>query len=174
MEPKLTGKVRCAIVELEKKNGRLDPSDIVNAAREKDSPLHPYFTWDDTEAAELYRRTQACELIRRVKIEITTHETTVRTVRYVSVPDSGKPNENDYFNLEKVQRESFREILLDELRRIDGNVKRTLSLLKANRYAQDEFLHGLKKISNIVSGLISLSEPQIEKRRIAAKRTINK
>lgn len=36
---------------LETENGRLDPSLVVEAARDPASPLHAYFEWDDTEAA---------------------------------------------------------------------------------------------------------------------------
>ncbi|HOX27401.1 MAG TPA: hypothetical protein PLU44_16765 [Candidatus Krumholzibacteria bacterium] len=49
-----------------KVGGMLDAPDVVKAARPEKSPLHRYFEWDDTEAAELYRVEQARCLIRLV------------------------------------------------------------------------------------------------------------
>lgn len=62
------------------KDGRLDPADVVEAARDPASPLHGYFEWDDTEAARQHRLGQARQLIRRIKIETVVH----------SVPLSGR------------------------------------------------------------------------------------
>jgi hypothetical protein len=43
---------------------------VLEAARDEDSPLHRYFTWDDTAAAAAYRLTQAEELVRRIKVRV--------------------------------------------------------------------------------------------------------
>jgi hypothetical protein len=45
-------------------------SDVVSAAKRKSSPLHRYFQWDDTRAAELYRLDQARYYLRHVEIVI--------------------------------------------------------------------------------------------------------
>lgn len=59
---------KAASVELcrlaESSGGTLRPSDVVDAARDRESPLHPYFTWDDSAAAAAYRLQQARALIR--------------------------------------------------------------------------------------------------------------
>ncbi len=47
----------------EKNQGLLMPEDVVEAARNEDSPLHNRFEWDDGEAAERYRLWQARLLI---------------------------------------------------------------------------------------------------------------
>lgn len=44
--------------------GKLQPSDVVAAARKESSPLHKCFTWDDDEAAEAWRLHEARNLIR--------------------------------------------------------------------------------------------------------------
>jgi hypothetical protein len=44
-------------------DGELRPSDVVEAARPKNSALHSKFEWDNTEAAERYRLWQARQLI---------------------------------------------------------------------------------------------------------------
>ena len=46
--------------------GILKPESVEEAARKPSSPLHPFFTWDDNEAARLYRIEQARQLIRVV------------------------------------------------------------------------------------------------------------
>ena len=48
----------------------LHPKDIVEAARAETSPLHSHFLWDDSEAAERYRVTQARELLQRVFVKV--------------------------------------------------------------------------------------------------------
>lgn len=45
-------------------------STIVDEARPTDSPLHPYFEWDDYLAGERYRRLQATALLRSVVVEV--------------------------------------------------------------------------------------------------------
>lgn len=45
-------------------HGVLQPEDVVSAARDKKSPLHSRFEWDDNEAARNYRIWQARQLIR--------------------------------------------------------------------------------------------------------------
>lgn len=46
------------------------PESVVHAARSKRSPLHAAFTWDDGEAAEKYRLTEASYLIRTVVVVV--------------------------------------------------------------------------------------------------------
>lgn len=51
-------------------NGLLDPEDVVREAARTASPLHDYFTWDETEAARRWRLEQAAGLIRRVRVVV--------------------------------------------------------------------------------------------------------
>ncbi len=48
----------------EKNNGILQAQAVVDAAKNTISPLHKYFEWDDTKAAEQYRLEQARGLIQ--------------------------------------------------------------------------------------------------------------
>jgi hypothetical protein len=48
--------------------GELKPFSVVEAARPKNSALHPYFEWDDKKAAEAYRVDQARTIIRCISI----------------------------------------------------------------------------------------------------------
>jgi hypothetical protein len=46
----------------------LRPADIVDDARPQSSPLHGHFNWDDSSAAEAYRRVQARRLMSAVYV----------------------------------------------------------------------------------------------------------
>ena len=48
--------------------GGLRPPEIVDAARPKDSPLHPAFTWSDKQAAGKWRLYEARHLTRSVRV----------------------------------------------------------------------------------------------------------
>lgn len=67
-------------------NGRLESEMVVDAAREKDAPLHDAFEWNDFVAADKYRLEQAKYLIRSIEIVIERPEAEPVPVRaFVSV-----------------------------------------------------------------------------------------
>jgi hypothetical protein len=75
-------------------DGRLNPDDVVDAARNPNSSLHSYFTWDDTEAAASYRLQEARALIRRVRVNVVrTDDSIVRVPSFVRSPQ-GKGYQN--------------------------------------------------------------------------------
>lgn len=61
--------VQIELEKIYKKFGILRPLDVVDEARAESSPLHGYFQWDDTIAAEEFRKNQAMHLIVSVRIE---------------------------------------------------------------------------------------------------------
>lgn len=69
-EPNRFDLARDELTRLATEAGRLEPHDVVERARDENSPLHSFFTWNDDEAAEKYRLMQAGVLIRRIKITI--------------------------------------------------------------------------------------------------------
>lgn len=70
--------------------GELTPEDVLADAKHDNSPLHSYFEWDDSAAAEQFRLQQARGLIRAV-VAIYTHEDkpATRTKAYIHVADPG-------------------------------------------------------------------------------------
>jgi len=54
--------------EIYDRRGRLTPDDVVEVAKDENHPLHNRFEWNDSTAADAYRRTQAQELIRSVRV----------------------------------------------------------------------------------------------------------
>ncbi|MFA5379038.1 MAG: hypothetical protein WC455_25005 [Dehalococcoidia bacterium] len=55
-------------------DGKLYPSDVIEGAKPKSSPLHPIFEWNDTEASRRYRMYQARCLIKTVVVTFKSEE----------------------------------------------------------------------------------------------------
>jgi hypothetical protein len=76
--------------------GELTPLDVVNDARAANSPLHSFFEWDDSEAAEQYRLQQARGLIRAVvAVYVQEDKPAIRTKAFVHINESGAPHYRD-------------------------------------------------------------------------------
>lgn len=74
--------IRAALLAIASaRDGLLNPSDIVDAARDESSVLHDEFEWDDSAAAEAYRLAQAGALVRRVKLTVMRVDHSARQVR---------------------------------------------------------------------------------------------
>lgn len=100
------------------KHGQLTPSLVVQEAKKKTHPLHGRFTWDDTEAAEKWRESQAQELIRSVKIVYreATEKDEARSVRAFHAVRG--PNGHVYEPVEKVVEDDFtRKLVLADMER---------------------------------------------------------
>lgn len=74
------------------KGGNFRPSDVVEAARPADNPLHDYFDWNDKAAAERWRINQAGCLIRHLEVTVITDgvEQKVRAFLNVTVEEGGE------------------------------------------------------------------------------------
>jgi hypothetical protein len=60
--------LRDQLMAVKAEHGRLTPAAVVDAARPKSHPLHERFEWDNRVAGEAWRRVQASELIRSVRV----------------------------------------------------------------------------------------------------------
>lgn len=82
---------------------------ILAEARKKRSPLHPYLDWDDTVAAEKWRRDQAGQLANQILIRVETAEgeRTIRAFHAIRIEiEPGKPERLRHFlPIEIVARE---------------------------------------------------------------------
>lgn len=58
------------LVEISKRTGLITPPIVLADAKNPKSPLHSFFEWDDTKAAEKWRLEQAGYLIRHISIEV--------------------------------------------------------------------------------------------------------
>ncbi len=77
---------------LRSEKGTLTAADVLEAAEEETSPLHAAFEWDESEAARLYRLTQARRLIVSVRIINGPVPSQSKVAAFVSVrtPDKGR------------------------------------------------------------------------------------
>ena len=71
-------------------DGELRPPDVVEASRPEEAPLHPCFTWDDREAAELYRCVEARHVIRSIVVQPDQDDQPARLMYVSVVPSSGE------------------------------------------------------------------------------------
>lgn len=73
--------------------GELTPKDVLDDARNPNSPLHRHFEWDDGAAAEAYRMDQARGLIRAVvAIYVSDEKPATRVRAFVHIPEPGAPH----------------------------------------------------------------------------------
>ena len=76
------------LTQIKKESGSLTPPAIVNAARPKKSPLHRYFEWDNSKAAEKWRLQQARLLVCSVVTVSVDGEETTPVRSFVSLNDN--------------------------------------------------------------------------------------
>lgn len=76
------------LTKLESK-GQLTPDNVIEEARDPESPLHGEFTWDLKAAAMMTWRSQARALISHFEISVVVHRKEYRIQEFVEAP--GKP-----------------------------------------------------------------------------------
>lgn len=123
--------VKEAAIRSLERNGRVDPADLIAAAKDPSHPCHDDFTWDIEKAAAERWRDQSRALIRKCKFEVLVEEVTTPVVNYVpSVSD-----ESVFVSLPKVRSASKTSaVLLSELKMLHGLASRVygIALSKQN------------------------------------------
>jgi hypothetical protein len=74
------------------KHGRVVPSELVDAAKPKDSPAHDGFEWDNKKAGDKYRLYQARNWCRKIEIRV---ESCAQPERLINVPRIIQANDED-------------------------------------------------------------------------------
>lgn len=117
------------------------PRALLDAAKEPDSPLHRYFTWDDNIAGERYRLAQAGALYRTVRLQIVKLDPEEREIKFsqiravVSVPGDRTKKDSKSYGRTSV-------VMSDEARRasvLRGIVRELIAM--RNKYAKYSELH---------------------------------
>lgn len=112
-----------------RRDGVLVPAIVVDEARPETAPLHAHFTWDDSEAAEEWRREEARRLIRNFRIVV--EDAKPSEPAQVSISIAEGPTVPAYMNIthpvtglrgyyateELLADERSRQVILDQLRR---------------------------------------------------------
>lgn len=121
--------VRDRINFLNSQSGFLTAEMVVNDAMNPDSPLHSEFEWDKDLAAHAHWIDRARQLIRSVKVIITTDTKTVRCVGYVRDPTKAN-GEQGYLSIDKIRTDQdlARQALVNEFNRADAALRRAYKL----------------------------------------------
>lgn len=147
-----TPEVVAILQQMKKEHGTLTPENVVAAAKDKSSPLHDYFTWDMRRGFEKNLLTEARELIRSVKIEITVEEHIIRAPKYVKdVRMGNNSGYNDVVTIRK-NRDLARATLKAELERALSSLNRAKRVGVALKI-RNQLDAPIKLVENIINTL---------------------
>lgn len=134
--------------------GELTAKILLNASRSKDSVFHPYFNWNDADAAEKYRLRQAGDLIRNIQVHVITdgEPKNVRVYEVVKKTDQGY-----YKNIESLTTDDIDYIRIQTVKALTS-YRNKLSLY-------DQFKISVKHIDNAISELELVEQ---KKQQVAA------
>lgn len=133
--------------------GSLTPAMVVEAARPDDHPLHGQFEWDDAIAGAAYRCAQAAQLIRSVKIVVTTENGSVEDHRvrawlpakYAGGDDA---ETGSYVPTMAVESAESRSFMLRQMRREAAAFQRRYQHLSEYWQVLDEMTAGREEPQN--------------------------
>lgn len=151
IEVKVSWKEKEAAIRALEKNGRVDPAELIEAARNPEHPCHESFTWDIEQAAAERWRDQARELIRAVKFEVLVEDVGNKVCMYVP---SGDDN-SVFMSLPKIRSKAQASpVVLAEVSMLLGNASRAygIALAKTNIVGADVVAQ-LKLIRDQVAAL---------------------
>lgn len=122
------------------------PKVLLDSARNPSSPLHSFFEWDDTRAAEKYRLDQARSLLTRVKVFQAFGEQKVKIRAFVSLSS------------DRIAGGGYRPIGA-----VMGNAERRDELLKTAKGELASFQKRYQNLTDILGGVMAeidkLKEP---------------
>lgn len=127
---------------LHSRDGVLTCEAVLEAARPENSPLHDYFTWDDSRAAERYRLIEAGKLIATVRIEYRRKKTAQVVYTPAFIPtgtnDEGK---RQYYPVEEVTQNDFlrEKALADARNEMEGTRARYSHLVDLLELSSEVF-----------------------------------
>lgn len=123
-------KVKAAAIRSLENGGRVDPLDLIEAARDPIHPCHSDFTWDVEEAAAERWRDQARALIRQCKFEVIVEDVGTPVVQYVPTGDEDAV----FVSLPKIRSKSdATAIVLAEIAALHGLASRVYGIFLAKR-----------------------------------------
>lgn len=118
----------------------LTPANVVDASRPEDAPLHKFFLWDDSAAAEKYRQHQAQGLIRAVvKIE------PVEQIEYRPFVRIVEPEGSKYINVTVLSIDQYEQVLTDYKRKLESAQKSLTELINIAGKSQNPKQKSLNK-----------------------------
>jgi hypothetical protein len=145
----------------ERNAGRLTPEDAIEDARDEESPLHPHFTWDDSEAAHKQRMYEARALIRSVRVTTVINQTVTRTIAYIRDPGK-ESDEAGYVSVAvlRTDEDLARAALVEEFGRAAAAMRRALEVAKA-LLLEGEVQHQITAIEALKNRVIATGDKRI-------------
>lgn len=135
--------ISAELKNIEKEYGVITPHVVVDCAKKKDSPLHPYFTWDNEKAAQEYRLWQARQIISTIVLVRDGKNTNIKAYQSVVV----KTNSQDDGKVERLYMSTERCLNDPTLRNQILERAKTEALEWADKYkALEEFSHIISEI----------------------------
>lgn len=117
------------LTQMAKRNGGvLKVDDVIEEAKNVNSVLHQHFEWDDSEAAEQYRRQQARALIQRCRIQLVETEP-VKIRAFVSLPTDREQGGGYRLTTEVMGDEYLKDEMLRDIRMTIQRWTKKLNLL---------------------------------------------
>lgn len=153
-----------AMAELERireKHGELKPEYVVEESKDEKAVLHKCFQWDDTIAAQMWRKEQARQLIKNITVTIV-NENVSATIRAIVNVATSNGDKRSYIPLTQA--------ILDETAYDDllAQAKADMEAFIA-KYSQLNELNSVKK--SMMAVLSGIDEEEVEaKREEIAKR----
>ena len=127
-EVQVSWEVKEAAIRALEKNGRVDPVELIEAARNPEHPCHDDFTWDVQQAAQERWRDQARELIRSVKFEVRVENIGNAVCMYVASGD----DDAVFVSLPKIRSKAQASaVVLAEVAMLLGNASRAYGIALA-------------------------------------------
>lgn len=135
--------------------GLLTPDRVVFEASYEDNVLHRLFEWDDTIAGNAWRVEQARELIRTVRVVVTTKTTQIRVVAYVRDPDQASDQQGYVPTVSLVgENERAGRALAAEFERAGSIMRRAHELAEAFEMEKQVF-SVIEKVDSMRTEIVS-------------------
>ena len=121
---------KAAAIRALEHDGKVDPDDLIEAAKATSHPCHDDFTWNRHAAAQERWRDQARALIRRCKFSVLVDDVTERVVQYLPSGDE----ESLFISVPRLRAKGqTKAAMLAELRMLLGLVARIRGIALAKQ-----------------------------------------
>lgn len=118
------------LVSLMRAKDGITPGDVLKDAKSPKSPLHDRFDWDDSEAAEKWRLTQAGALIRQLKVKVVDLKSEEERITRYAVSVRSHEGEVKYVTTERAMGDTeLRAQMLSDARRDMLTFRRKYAIL---------------------------------------------
>lgn len=132
-----------SLESIRRKKGEITDLGVLEEARKENHPLYKWFNWDDSEAAEQYRKLQAQNLIRSlVVVYKESPKTPVRAYQVVKKEPTQSPKRTAYSTTDEIlSNPQSRDRLIAEAIRIAMDFRRRFRML----HELDQVVESLNK-----------------------------